>query len=354
MTVARSLTAAGQRLDGDSDNFVAAAMTTRPYGDHEARESHLIAHTLRADGFDASEDGTGRGTRSVCEWATDALQASPTSNPAVAIPIDMRQASRGETMTNNRPEGSSGGAPGTGVGEPGDPAPSISLSHPPAIAYQCHGNNVGPMGTIRSGNAGLTGGVPFIVNAAESCAKQSHARPSEVARCLDSTGSFANAQGGTVVGVIKGAAIGRRPDCGPQYGETLTDGTVYTLNCTEQHAIAASMAVRRLTPRECERLQGFPDDYTLIPVKPVPAKSQAKSRARYEAGDERFTEINGVMYFVSADGPRYKALGNSMAVPVMRWIGERIQMVETIPITPEEQDRFRAIVGAMVDEDADN
>lgn len=63
-----------------------------------------------------------------------------------------------------------------------------------------------------------------------------------------------------------------------------------------------SMQVRRLTPRECERLQGFPDDYTLIPHRGKPA----------------------------ADGPRYKALGNSMAVPVMRWIGERIQMVENL------------------------
>ena len=65
---------------------------------------------------------------------------------------------------------------------------------------------------------------------------------------------------------------------------------------------AQSSAVRRLTPRECERLQGFPDDYTLVPHRNKPA----------------------------ADGPRYKALGNSMAVPVMRWIGERIQHVEGI------------------------
>jgi DNA (cytosine-5)-methyltransferase 1 len=62
------------------------------------------------------------------------------------------------------------------------------------------------------------------------------------------------------------------------------------------------MAVRRLTPRECERLQGFPDDYTLVPHRNKPA----------------------------ADGPRYKAMGNSMAVPVMRWIGERIQMVDEL------------------------
>src|SRR3546814_15032706 len=59
-------------------------------------------------------------------------------------------------------------------------------------------------------------------------------------------------------------------------------------------------AVRKLTPRECERLQGFPDDFTLITVRGKPA----------------------------ADGPRYKAIGNSMAVNVMRWIGMRIELVE--------------------------
>jgi site-specific DNA-cytosine methylase len=58
------------------------------------------------------------------------------------------------------------------------------------------------------------------------------------------------------------------------------------------------MAVRRLTPEECEKLQGFLPGYTAIPYRGKPA----------------------------ADGPRYRAIGNSMAVPVMRWIGERIQM----------------------------
>ena len=63
------------------------------------------------------------------------------------------------------------------------------------------------------------------------------------------------------------------------------------------------MAVRRLTPRECERLQGFPDDHTLIPWRGKPPKD-------------------------CPDGPRYKALGNSMAVNCMEWIGERIDMIE--------------------------
>lgn len=61
--------------------------------------------------------------------------------------------------------------------------------------------------------------------------------------------------------------------------------------------LAPGLAVRRLTPTECERLQGFPDGHTDVPYRKKPA----------------------------ADGPRYKALGNSMAVPCMRWIGSRIQ-----------------------------
>ena len=67
---------------------------------------------------------------------------------------------------------------------------------------------------------------------------------------------------------------------------------------------AASMTVRRLTPRECERLQAFPDDYTLIPW-------------RGKGADQ------------CPDGPRYKALGNSMAVNCMAWIGERIAAVDS-------------------------
>jgi DNA (cytosine-5)-methyltransferase 1 len=66
--------------------------------------------------------------------------------------------------------------------------------------------------------------------------------------------------------------------------------------------VMQAMAVRRLTPVECERLQGFGDNYTDI-------KSKGKT---------------------TPDGPRYKALGNSMAVPVMAWIGQRIEQVEAI------------------------
>ena len=66
-------------------------------------------------------------------------------------------------------------------------------------------------------------------------------------------------------------------------------------------AVFSAMQVRRLTPVECERLQGFPDDYTAIPWRGKAANQ-------------------------CPDGPRYKALGNSWAVPVVRWIGQRINL----------------------------
>jgi DNA (cytosine-5)-methyltransferase 1 len=93
-----------------------------------------------------------------------------------------------------------------------------------------------------------------------------------------------------------------------------TDGPMYTLDVGSQHgvgtqtdgkepAVATDMQVRRLTNIECERLQGFPDNYTQIPWRNKTPEN-------------------------CPDGPRYKAMGNSMAVPVMRWIGERIQKIE--------------------------
>jgi DNA (cytosine-5)-methyltransferase 1 len=77
-------------------------------------------------------------------------------------------------------------------------------------------------------------------------------------------------------------------------------GDTRTTHAVVEPQLATQMAVRRLTPKECERLQGFPDNYSQIPWKGKPAEQ-------------------------CPDGPRYKACGNSMAVPVMRWIGERIQ-----------------------------
>src|SRR5690606_5214704 len=82
-------------------------------------------------------------------------------------------------------------------------------------------------------------------------------------------------------------------------------------------ATIVTSAVRRLTPVECERLQGFPDDYTNIPWRGRPT---------------------------SPDGPRYKALGNSWAVPLFAWLGRRIeQHMPLIAANDNEQpDRIAA------------
>ncbi|EBI3913360.1 Dam family site-specific DNA-(adenine-N6)-methyltransferase [Salmonella enterica] len=88
-------------------------------------------------------------------------------------------------------------------------------------------------------------------------------------------------------------------------------------------AVIQSLAVRRLTPRECERLQGFPDDHTLVPYgRRITPEKMDRDFAKYlmRGGRLTFEECCGR----AADGLRYKAIGNSMAVPVMRWIGERI------------------------------
>ena len=82
--------------------------------------------------------------------------------------------------------------------------------------------------------------------------------------------------------------------------ELLQQGAQNGGNCVIQpifNHLTTQYAVRRLTPVECERLQGFPDNYTNIPWRNKPE---------------------------APDGPRYKALGNSWATPVVRWIGERI------------------------------
>lgn len=109
-----------------------------------------------------------------------------------------------------------------------------------------------------------------------------------------------NANGGQPPAIcIQHASIGRHDDAGPQ-GKGWQEDVAFTMDSrASADAVQFGAQVRRLMPVECERLQGFPDSHTLISWR----------------GKEA-TEC--------PDGPRYRAIGNSMAVPVMRWIGERI------------------------------
>ena len=143
-----------------------------------------------------------------------------------------------------------------------------------------------------------------------------------VANCLQtSCNDYSRADGFNMIALAENT-IGRQPHNGGNGDGFTVNGPMYTLNATGVHGVAVDtyngtiqgditatmtttgggvasgpsvmqqMRVRRLTPMECERLQGFPDNYTNTPT--------------------------------SSDTTRYKALGNSMAVPVMKWIGQRI------------------------------
>ena len=95
--------------------------------------------------------------------------------------------------------------------------------------------------------------------------------------------------GGGQVAIALVDSVGRKPEAGPQYGEVIENQS-YTLNTTEVHAVRALHHVRRLTPTECERLQGFPDGWT-----------------------------DG-----QSDSVRYRQLGNAVAVPAVEWISRKL------------------------------
>lgn len=226
--LARSACGSYGRYDPNGEDYIVTPpLTSNPYGDHESREGLPVAHSLRADGFDASEDGTGRGT------------------PLVPV------------------------------------------------AYQCHGSNVGPMGHLRAGNGNSTGDVPFVFDTTQVTSDKNYSNPKPGDPC------HPLAAGAHPPAVAFQTRIARNGRGQPEEVCPTLQGAGAGATSDMRPCVATPMAVRRLTPRECERLQGFPDDWTLIDYSGKPA----------------------------ADGPRYRAIGNSMAVPVMRWIGERIQQV---------------------------
>jgi DNA (cytosine-5)-methyltransferase 1 len=208
---AHALTTSNQRIDYETET--------------------LITHALSADGFDASEDGTGRGTPLV---------------PVVA-----------STLKNNHGGGGFGS----------DPSETFI---PISFSAKDHGADAGDLApTLRSGNhtrSHANGGVMPAVAFAQNSRDELREMPYS-------------------------GALSAEP------------------GMKQQTYLRGESGVRRLTPRECERLQGFPDDYTLIRYRGKWAK----------------------------DGPRYKAIGNSMAVPVIRWILTRLEIVDALMRRPSRQ-----------------
>lgn len=203
-----------------------------------------VAHALRGEGFDASEDGTGRGTPIV----------------PVAVAFDAQ----------------AGGNTGLAVGED--------------VAGTLHGG----------GKHGGRAAVAFAENSRAEL--RLCGGDGQVAAQL-TTGGGKPGQGQPVIAFQErgGRADGRRVEFQEDVSYALTAPSGG--GRAQERNIATRCAVRRLTPRECERLQGFPDGYTDVPYR-----------------RRNFTP----------DGPRYKALGNSMAVNAMEWLGERIALVDDL------------------------
>lgn len=188
--------------------------------DDDAADGRLIAHSLRGEGHDASEDGTGRGTPLV----SGTLQAS-------------------------------GKAAGSATQQDAESGCLV------AFGWQNSASQGDSVGTVSP--ALDKSKTPAVFGAVQITSKTNRSR------------------------VTPGAPAG-----------TLS-------KASDMHAI--TNGVRRLTPTECERLQGFPDNWTAVPYRNKPAE----------------------------DGPRYKAIGNSMAVPVMRWIFNRLDIVDKATAKPK-------------------
>lgn len=198
----------------------------------QMRDAYIVpvtTHTLRGEGFDASEDGTGRGAPLV---------------PHIVGPL----------ACNTGP----------------------------------NGHDAGNFACNQAVDAGHALPVAFPANlSGTQCAAMENLAPSMGAK--------------NPTAVAHSVRLANTSSNGWGVQEEVT----HTLDSTHGPAIQTAMQVRRLTPIECERLQGFPDHYTAIPWRKKPSD-------------------------LCPDGPRYKALGNSWAVPVVRWIGSRIALAVAI------------------------
>jgi len=265
--------AGGARKNGgysaDDTPHVTAALTTNPYGDHESRESLLVFGGNNTSGpievapaRNACASASGR-----MDFESEAFVVHGTQDPCVSI--DQAHALGRNSGQENA-----------------------------VLPFSCkdHGADAGEIApTLRAmnhsgGHANAGGQVAVCITG-------------DVTHTLKADG-FDGSEDGTGRGqpIVAAFAENSRAELRYESGDGSITGSLSGGGGKAGQGMPATQvgaSVRRLTPRECERLQGFPDDYTLIPWRGKPAKD-------------------------CPDGPRYKAIGNSKAVPVVRWIGQRI------------------------------
>lgn len=244
LLVAKCLTTGSygtSRFDPSSETLIAHTLLGKHTGSHAADQDTYVTHSLRGEGFDASEDGSGRGT------------------PLIPMPFDTTQITSPHNSSNPRP-----GAPCHAL---------ASGAHPPAIAFDSREET--PQ-----------------AQAVAFQSSQSGVRIDDVHATLDSNN-------------------------GPRRHNGALLGT----------------QVRRLTPEECEALQAFPRGYTRIPGwggwRNMDA-NETPEQCMAEGLLVRRAKGSGKWRVRDSDGPRYKALGNSWCVTNVRWLGERIDLVNAL------------------------
>ena len=205
------------------------------------------------------------------------------------IPINEMIATRGNKL---------GRGTGFGVGDDKDPAITITCNHPHAVAFaQNTRDEVGVVGDeTLSGALAASPGMKQTTYVCETANTNSNglgACESDLMKTLDTNNSAAVAVDPVICMADDNAKAAIDEN---MCGSLKVGGSAPSI-------AQGRMVVRRLTPMECERLQGFTDDWTKVPYRGKPAEE-------------------------CPDGPRYKAIGNSFAVPVVRWIGERIAMAD--------------------------
>lgn len=320
---ARSLGGGGLGTDFDCDGEliastgdVAHCLNAGGMGRQDYEMETMVAHSLRGEGFDASEDGTGRGTPIVPVAYGLTTEQTPKFNDDCAL-----------TLTKQSP---------TGGGQP------------QAVAYRVTEND-GAYATGDTASA-LTTGTDQTSQVIAFGSKDHGADAAHdvcpTLRAGGHDGSPANAGVPPAI-AIQERAVSTNPNAGPQ-GKGWQKETAFTLEARNKvqavafaenqrgetrlmdavpalgqgggkpgqgyPAVATPWAVRRLTPTECHRLQGFPDDHLAITYRGKPA----------------------------ADGNQYKALGNSMAVPVIQWIMDRIRQSHTAQTNGQSGPSHRA------------
>lgn len=302
---ARSLGGGGLGTDFDCDGGLVSSTGSVPHclnaggmGRQDYETETLIAHSLRADGFDASEDGTGRGTPLVAVTVA-ALTTKPyadhESQEEKLIPVAHVDVLPTMQSGTNNPSGHN------------------------AISGDCKDQYVVPMAFRACGQEGfIPGPMAPPITATDGGGSGVPTVMTLAVRGRDGVPSLEVREDGIANAVLApnggrgGIGVGAVAISANQRGEVRERSVHGSLSATKSgkqfDGIMTGMAVRRLTPVECCRLQGFPDNFFKDVRYRRALKSGKLSKREYRL----------------ADGPIYKMLGNSIAVPCLTWIGQRI------------------------------